>query len=43
VAKIPADPGFAANDIKGRSVMQLPEDDALLLGAKEAITNLGII
>lgn len=43
VARIPADPAFAANDIKGQSVMQLPADDALLLGAKEAITNLGLL
>ena len=43
VAKIPADADFAANDIKGRSVMMLPEDDQLLLGAKKAITNMELI
>ncbi|MBQ2563976.1 MAG: AAA family ATPase [Oscillospiraceae bacterium] len=43
VAKIPADTEFAANDIRGRSVMQLPADDALLMGAKEALTNMGIL
>ena len=43
VAKIPADPAFAANDIKGQSVMMLPEDDPLLCGAREALTNMGII
>ena len=43
IAKIPADTDFAANDIKGQSVMMLPEDDKLLLGAKEALTNLGIL
>ena len=43
IAKIPADTEFAANDIRGRSVMQLPDDDALLLGAKEALKNMGIL
>ena len=43
IAKIPADTEFAANDIKGQSVMKLPADDKLLMGAKEALVNLGIL
>jgi CO dehydrogenase maturation factor len=43
IAKIPSDPGFAANDIKGKSVMELPENDVLLNGAKEALKNLNLI
>ena len=43
IAKIPSDPGFAANDIKGKSVMELPENDVLLNVAKEALKNLNLI
>ena len=40
---IPADKTFAANDIKGKSVMELPADSAMLAGAKEALTKIGIL
>ena len=43
LACIPSDTVFAANDIKGRSVMDLPEESALLKGAKEALVKMEIL
>lgn len=40
---IPADSGFAANDIKGCSVMELPDDSAILSGVREALKKIEII
>ncbi len=40
---IPADSAFAANDIKGRSVLELPEDSAMLKGVDEALRKMEII
>lgn len=40
---IPADSAFAANDIKGRSVLELPEDSAVLTGVREALQKIEII
>ncbi len=40
---IPADPDQAANDIRGRSVFDLPADSPLLRGAREALEKLGIL
>ncbi len=40
---IPADSAFAANDIKGRSVLELPEDSAMLKGVEEALRKMEII
>ena len=40
---IPADSAFAANDIKGRSVLELPEDSAMLKGVDEALRKIEII
>ena len=40
VARIPADSAFAANDIKGQSVLKLPEDSLMLKGVKEALQKL---
>jgi len=43
LAKIPADSDFAANDIKGNSVMQLPETNLMLNGVKEALQKIEIL
>ena len=43
LAKIPTDTAFAANDIKGNSVMKLPEDDPMLTGVKEALHKIEIL
>ena len=43
LAFIPADKTFAANDIRGKSVMELPAESAMLEGTKEALTKIGII
>jgi CO dehydrogenase maturation factor len=43
LAKIPADSDFAANDIKGNSVMQLPETNSMLNGVKEALQKIEIL
>ena len=43
LAFIPADSDFAANDIKGQSVMLLPEDSAMLNGVKEALRKIEIL
>ena len=40
---IPADGVFAANDIKGQSVMLLPEDSVMLKGVKEALRKIEIL
>jgi CO dehydrogenase maturation factor len=40
---IPADSAFAANDIMGRSVMELPEDSAMLRGVREALKNMDLL
>jgi CO dehydrogenase maturation factor len=40
---IPADSVFAANDIKGKSVMELPADSAMLKGAREALQKIEIL
>ena len=43
VARIPADNAFAANDIKGQSVLSLPEDSLMLNGVKEALRKIEIL
>lgn len=43
VARIPADSAFAANDIKGQSVLKLPEDSLMLKGVKEALQKIEIL
>ena len=40
---IPADSAFAANDIMGRSVMELPADSSVLKGVQEALRNIEIL
>ena len=40
---IPADDTFAANDIRGRSVMELPADSAMLKGVREALRKIEIL
>ena len=40
---IPADSTFAANDIRGKSVMELPADSAMLTGVKEALQRIEIL
>ena len=43
LAQIPADPGFAANDIRGCSVMELPSDSPILIGVRKALDNMEIL
>ena len=43
LAYIPADSGFAANDIKGKSVLELPADSVMLKGVKEALQKIEIL
>lgn len=43
LATIPADGVFAANDIKGKSVLELPETSVMLQGVKEALQKIEII
>lgn len=43
LAFIPADSTFAANDIKGRSVLELSEDSAMLNGVKDALQKIDIL
>ena len=43
ISYIPADGAFAANDIKGQSVMELPEDSLMLTGVKEALRKIEIL
>lgn len=40
---IPADSAFAANEIKGGSVMELPEDSAMLKGVESALQKIEIL
>ena len=40
---IPADATFAANDIKGKSVMDLPADSVMLQGVQEALLKIEIL
>ena len=40
---IPADDTFAANDIRGRSVLELPADSVMLKGVQEALRKIEII
>lgn len=42
-AFIPADPDVAGFDTEGKSLLDLPEDSALLLGVREALKKAGII
>ena len=43
LAYIPSDTTFAANDIKGKSVMDLTEDSPMLKGVKEALQKIEIL
>ena len=43
LAYIPADSTFAANDIRGRSVLELPADSVMLKGVKEALQKIEIL
>lgn len=43
LAYIPADTVFAANDIRGKSVLELPEDSPMLKGVKEALQKIEIL
>lgn len=43
LAMIPADAAFAENDIRGRSVMDLPADSPMLLGVREALEKTEIL
>ena len=38
-----ADSAFAANDIKGKSVMELPADSSMLKGVQEALRKIEIL
>ena len=40
---IPADGAFAANDIKGKSVLELPADSVMLHGVREALQKIEIL
>ena len=40
---IPADAAFAANDIKGQSVLELPASSLMLTGVKEALRKIEIL
>ncbi len=40
---IPSDSAHAANDIRGRSVFELPPDSPVMTGAREALEKLGIL
>ena len=40
---IPADASFAANDIRGQSVMDLPADNLMLQGVQEALRKIEIL
>lgn len=42
IAIIPEDPYLAEIEIKGKPIVELPEDSPLQLGAKEIITKLGL-
>ncbi len=43
LAAIPADGAFAANDIRGGSVLELPADSPVLLGVAEALGKMEIL
>ena len=43
LSAIPADDAFAANDIRGKSVMELPADSVMLKGVKEALHKIEIL
>ncbi len=43
IAVIPPDPAHAENDIEGRSIFELPEDSAILRGAREILQKMEII
>ena len=43
LAYIPTDPQHAANDIRGLSVFDLPDDAPVIAGAREALTKLQIL
>ena len=43
LSAIPADSAFAANDIRGKSVMELPADSAMLTGVEEALRKIEIL
>ena len=43
LASIPADSAFAANDIMGRSVLELPTDSSMLTGVREALHKIEIL
>ena len=43
LSAIPADNTFAANDIKGRSVLELPADSVMLKGVREALHKIEIL
>ena len=43
LAAIPADSAFAANDIRGRSVLELPADSVMLTGVREALHAIEIL
>lgn len=43
LATIPADNVFAANDIRGKSVLDLPENSVMLQGVKEALQKIEIL
>jgi len=40
---IPADASFAANDIRGQSVLSLPADNLMLQGVQEALRKIEIL
>ena len=43
LAAIPADNSFAANDIRGRSVLELDADSVMLKGVREALQKIEIL
>ena len=43
LADIPADAAFAENDIKGGSILELPEDSMMLRGVREALQKMEIL
>ncbi len=43
IAVIPSDPAHAENDIEGRSIFELPEDSAILRGARTILQKMEIL
>jgi CO dehydrogenase maturation factor len=43
LARIPADPAHAENDIRGGSIFDLKEDSPLLTGAETALRNFSLL